>query len=377
MDGKLLEKFIILICFVLLVACNAGNTQPVAANLPASNTPQIPVTTTDTPVPTPTITKLPASTPTENVRAPIRVENADGTWYIEFESEWHLSDKVFRIFHSGEAAPFLEVDIFSYFLDHPEEEDVFSTDNSPIMAGWSKPLWSPDGRYLAFLGAVEGPTSDLYVLDTNTEKITRITSGENQAVFPVWSPDSRWILHGEMFDGRGDDGYESYWASRADSSENRMLFHPGGWATFLVWVDDSRFYVYDHTILGAVALRFVDLESGETITVYNMKAYPVVGGMYTEFAIDPQSKAVLYNLVVMPDYPASPYHNNGFYLSTPSNPKQRMVVPPLTGISYSFYRNWDEDLGVFVTRPYCDDDPELYYAVTPEGETYCIEYSGK
>jgi len=34
--------------------------------------------------------------------------------------------------------------------------------------------WSPDGRWLAFTGMLEGPTSDLYVYDTTTDHITRL-----------------------------------------------------------------------------------------------------------------------------------------------------------------------------------------------------------
>jgi hypothetical protein len=69
--------------------------------------------------------------------------------------------------------------------------DVFYTLlNSPI-------LWSPNGRYLAFVAALDGPSSDLYVYDTATDQIRRLTSGPNEAFLLSWSPDSRWILHVE------------------------------------------------------------------------------------------------------------------------------------------------------------------------------------
>jgi dipeptidyl aminopeptidase/acylaminoacyl peptidase len=65
------------------------------------------------------------------------------------------------------------------------------------VAGWSRPAWSPDGRYLAFVGAIEGPTSDLYVYDSAVGTIERLTSGPHQAAEPVWSPDGRGVLHYE------------------------------------------------------------------------------------------------------------------------------------------------------------------------------------
>ena len=58
--------------------------------------------------------------------------------------------------------------------------------------------WSPDGRYLAFIAAIDGPSSDVYSYDLQTGQINRLTDGPNQAANLSWSPDSKWIVHEEV-----------------------------------------------------------------------------------------------------------------------------------------------------------------------------------
>jgi Tol biopolymer transport system component len=55
--------------------------------------------------------------------------------------------------------------------------------------------WSPDGRYLAFNGVIDGPSADLYLYDTLAESIFRLTYGLTQSHLPIWSPDGTWIVH--------------------------------------------------------------------------------------------------------------------------------------------------------------------------------------
>jgi hypothetical protein len=62
--------------------------------------------------------------------------------------------------------------------------------------------WQPgEGQLLAFMGAMDGPTSDLYLYDTQTGEITQLTSGPAQGVFPNWSP-ALWCQLARSFWGR-------------------------------------------------------------------------------------------------------------------------------------------------------------------------------
>ncbi len=49
--------------------------------------------------------------------------------------------------------------------------------------------WSPDGRFLAYVAATDGPSADIYVYDTQTSEVRRITDGPNQPELLGWSPE--------------------------------------------------------------------------------------------------------------------------------------------------------------------------------------------
>ncbi|RYZ20696.1 MAG: PDZ domain-containing protein [Chitinophagaceae bacterium] len=56
----------------------------------------------------------------------------------------------------------------------------------------SRPLYSPDGRYLAFQSTRTG-NGDLYVLELATGSLRRLTFGDGADEVSAWSPDSRYL----------------------------------------------------------------------------------------------------------------------------------------------------------------------------------------
>jgi len=59
--------------------------------------------------------------------------------------------------------------------------------------------WSPDGRYLAFAGQMDGLSSDLYIYDSVSGAIQRLSSGPQEVGWISWSPDGKWILDGSTY----------------------------------------------------------------------------------------------------------------------------------------------------------------------------------
>lgn len=93
-----------------------------------------------------------------------------------------------------------------------------------------RPAWSPDGRYVAFVQLDQPITfdgtyiilawSNVYVVDTITEQVTRLSSFERrEASFPTWSPDGRFVAF--VSTGRlGEESlYSEVWVAGADGSQ--------------------------------------------------------------------------------------------------------------------------------------------------------------
>jgi WD40 repeat protein len=145
--------------------------------------------------------------------------------------------------------------------------------------------WSPDGGQLAFAGMLEGPTSDLYVYDPSTGRITRLTDEQAQAARPLWSPGGRVILYTALEGADVDTGMHvgSFQVAAADGSGVSTVNE--GEDRLLGWAGGDRFVVYStDTICGNHDVRAIDLSGGE---------HPIWEGYFDRVAHDPESGSVL------------------------------------------------------------------------------------
>jgi hypothetical protein len=226
--------------------------------------------------------------------------------------------------------------------------------------------WSPNGRYLAFSAAPEGPSSDLYMYDTQTGNILRLTSGPDSVAQIWWSPDGRWILMGELHESIYPYT-TSLWAVSARDNEMRQLYslENGFPQSILGWLDDKRFIVFDGTGLNnpldlpANNLRLVDMESNEIMTLFS--------GSFMAAELDPLHETLSFWAYDLD--PREGYEGPGTYLVSTSNPKIRYMG------SEQLYPNWDADLGLFVTEEPCENDPEGTMAFDYKGEWQCVHPS--
>jgi len=163
------------------------------------------------------------------------------------------------------------------------------------------PVWSPSGRYLAFVGAIDGPSADIYLYDRQDGSIRWLTDGLNTAGMLQWSPDGKWIVHESIsrihFMRPGGRVTLAVWAASVDGSEVKKLYdfpyqeniESGVTQVFHGWISDDRFVVafespYDYTVNKAYV---VDVTKGDYAEL------PYHSFNYSGITFDPTSETLL------------------------------------------------------------------------------------
>jgi len=133
--------------------------------------------------------------------------------------------------------------------------------------------FSPDGRFLAFMGAIDGPTSDLYLFSLDSFEITQLTDGPSQAYQPVWSPDGKYIVHtGVSTFGTGaGSSMTGIWASVVENADAISLYDPSGSGSekIIGWVDNQTFVVHSwDAVCGMNNLSMFNIETKESSVLW-------------------------------------------------------------------------------------------------------------
>jgi hypothetical protein len=215
--------------------------------------------------------------------------------------------------------------------------------------------WSPDGEQLAFMGAMDGPSSDLYVYSLVSGEITQLTDGPSQGIRPTWSPDGAYIVHegvGSLGTGAGYD-MQGIWAAEPDGS-NVISLYPipdeSGDEAVLGWLSPSHFLVYTWNVFcGDKNLRTYDLTSGKTQVLWE--------NFFSGVALSPVTGHVLLSVDEW-TVDCNPDGSEGMFLI---NPGEAM---PLKVLDFgSAWMDWYPSAGVFLVK-----DESKMFAIWPEGE---------
>lgn len=152
--------------------------------------------------------------------------------------------------------------------------------------------WSPDGRQIAFIGVIDGPSSDLYLYSLDTQKVTRLTDGPSQGFGPSWSPDGKYIVQfGATSFGTGA-GFTmaGAWATRADNGTSIELYKPKSSGEIgLGWADANTYLVYSFSpICGHYNLRAVGIQPLKVTTLF--------AGCFTDADFSPTTGTTLLGI---------------------------------------------------------------------------------
>ncbi len=133
--------------------------------------------------------------------------------------------------------------------------------------------FSPDGQSLAFMGVIDGPTSDLYSYSLDTSEITNLTDGPAQAYQPVWSPDGKNVVHTgvDSFGTGAGSSMVGVWASVVETTDAVSLYDPSdsGSERIIGWVDDQTFIVYSwDPMCGMNNVRTFNIETKQSSVLW-------------------------------------------------------------------------------------------------------------
>jgi hypothetical protein len=216
--------------------------------------------------------------------------------------------------------------------------------------------WSPEGKRLAYIGAAQGPSADLYEYLLDTGATLRLTDGPDQAYDPLWSPDGKWIVHTAAagFGTGAGIPVTGFYAARPDGSGVISLYdipqYSGGeYGTG--WLDAHTLVTSSWYITcGFSDVRLADLSA--------QKADLAFKGCLSAIAVAPGRGSVLF--AQSPD--TANFDKNpqpGLYLLTEGDRSPRLISD--ADIKEIV---WSESIGSFLAR---GSDNHLY-EVSPSGD---------
>jgi len=283
-----------------------------------------------------------------------------GGYFAYQESSENEIDTTIHVVSFPSGKLIADIPLFTY-SDDPDMNAFRAIRDGQSMA------FSPDGRHLAFMGVIDGPTSDLYLYSIESGKLLQLTDGRTQGYQPVWSPDGKYILHTGA-DGFGTGaGFETkgIWTARADKDSVKTLYAPTpNTAEMIVgWVDDETFIVYSWSQpCGPNNLRTYNVESRKSAILWSEP--------FDDIALDSSSDTIV---LISGDGSCAPEGGIGTYFIPIFNGNPRRVVEdtkPLVVwspagelfiISGGSFEEWALGVDTFGQIVDIDRPPDAYY----------------
>ncbi len=138
---------------------------------------------------------------------------------------------------------------------------------SPPGMDSNSPAWSPDGRYIAFMGASSRTIWDVFIYDLQTGEIQTVFDSPGTDSNPTWSPDGRYLAFDTTINGGQNDIYlyDTQTAAIRQITDDFSNEVNAGW-----WPDGSQLLMVSARRSDNVNLWQVDLATGSTLPVTDL-----------------------------------------------------------------------------------------------------------
>ena len=177
-----------------------------------------------------------------------------------------------------------------------DDEVAFSLYHA-FLVGIASIDWSPNGRYFAYAGQMDGPSSDLYIFDSNNNSIRRLTSGPEQIQRITWSPDSKQIMHASSYWIGVNPPYTNHSAKVEGSSVVSFPFDQGELEDG--WLNNYQYLAHEGANgIGEYDIKLFDTRDG---TIRVIWPYPF---QYYEF--HPSNNLLLVTMIEPPNSEMDP-----------------------------------------------------------------------
>ncbi len=150
--------------------------------------------------------------------------------------------------------------------------------------------WSPDSRYLAFSAGLDNLSSDLYIFDSASNRITRMNGLPTHNAMPFWGLNNNRLVSQELDRTARDGGWraENVTGVNVPEFDNQNTYYvpiaESKGEVFLGWLNANTFISYSLTPDGPRSLRQVNVE--------NFNVSIIQRGSFTAAALDPVTKTL-------------------------------------------------------------------------------------
>lgn len=271
----------------------------------------------------------------------------------------------------------------------PVEHNTSTGETWPVdlsVGGYDSLAWSPDGKTLAFVGAIDEPIGDIYLYDVETDAISRLTHGPGHASQPVWSPDGKYIVYvARQRAGYGTPADSAIIATTVDGahtikSPQEKPSNPG-YSTrathFVTWLADDTVIVHEWFDGCAQNLRALNVDTGASVLYWE--------GCFTTGDIDPETRVVVLGFDER-NGTESPDGQPGVFLLDGTRPATRisgLEIPDDSRFGNGTYSEltrpniqWIEQIGMFLILSRTSA-PYQYILLKPSGELVNIDLPDK